>query len=125
MSLDVVLDGLMAGRYSNQDQTAEDVRLVFRNAQEYNDPGHVVNKSAGEFLAIFEKLFRDLQDRQQRAQDLLLGKALSAPNKAKAHRRSTSPNPVSARPTKQHLHSKSEWAGQMQRLIKKVPNRPT
>lgn len=47
-------------QYSNEEELAEDIRLMFRNCYKYNPPNHLVHSLGQEFEEIFEKQWAKL-----------------------------------------------------------------
>ncbi|GAN08877.1 hypothetical protein MAM1_0228c08395 [Mucor ambiguus] len=47
-------------QYSNEEELAEDIRLMFRNCYKYNPPNHLVHTLGQEFEEIFEKQWAKL-----------------------------------------------------------------
>lgn len=47
-------------QYSNEDELAEDIRLMFRNCYKYNPPNHLVHTLGQEFEEIFERQWAKL-----------------------------------------------------------------
>lgn len=53
---------LYGSEYSNEEELAEDIRLMFRNCYFYNPPHHLVHGLGKEFEAIFEKQWAKLHN---------------------------------------------------------------
>ncbi len=60
MDLGTIEDRIYSGLYSSADEFAEDVRLVWHNAQTYNQPGSDIWKWAETLSIIFERHFSKL-----------------------------------------------------------------
>ncbi|CEP16414.1 hypothetical protein [Parasitella parasitica] len=53
--------------YSNEEELAEDIRLMFRNCYSYNPPNHLVHGLGKEFEAIFEKQWAKLHSNTKKS----------------------------------------------------------
>lgn len=51
---------LYENQYSNEEELAEDIRLMFRNCYKYNPPNHLVHTLGQEFEEIFERQWAKL-----------------------------------------------------------------
>lgn len=61
MDLGTVKRRLHAIAYQSRQEAADDIRLVFKNAIQYNPPSHLVHKAATALLAYFEVAFKNLE----------------------------------------------------------------
>lgn len=61
MDLGTIQKNLEAGDYSTIGEFADDVRLVWSNAQTYNPPGHQINLMAKQLSSYFNRLFSKIQ----------------------------------------------------------------
>ncbi|KAG1120028.1 hypothetical protein G6F42_012844 [Rhizopus arrhizus] len=53
--------------YSNEEELAEDIRLMFRNCYKYNPPNHLVHTLGQEFEEIFEKQWSKLHGSKKKS----------------------------------------------------------
>ena len=72
MDLQTIRTKLKRGGYTTVDEYGADVRLVFRNAMEYNPPPHLVHGIAKQLLELFETCFDKIPPRAKMLQAKML-----------------------------------------------------
>lgn len=61
MDLSTIQTNLNYGAYTNADEFADDVRLVWNNCEKYNGPDHYITQAANGLRKLFEKAFGALK----------------------------------------------------------------